>query len=146
MSSRRFGDASVEQVDRAREIFISRQVSSFKELADKSKELLGQHISMDRLKRYSDDDPNGTWTMLRAQNSFGDASAELEDIRSMIYLDIMNPETSPQARAQLTNSYMTLLSKGNIKGAGSAKTSIEQALDLKAEALKELALEETDDE
>ena len=132
-------DASQDVMDRARELYITSQVSSYKELSERSAELLGQYLTIDTVKRYGSTDPVGDWTVLRSQNRVGDANSELEDIRSVLYLDIMNPETHAQARAQLTNAYLALLAKGNMKGKASAKTTVEQALDLKAEALGELS-------
>lgn len=144
--SRRGGDLSDELWTQARELYVTGQVSSLKELSVRSVELLGQNISWDSLKRRASAGPEGDWTVLRSQARAGNAELELEDIRTMIYMDIMNPETGPSSRAQLTNSYMTLLQKGNVKGKGSAKTSIEQALQLKPEALAELDPEDLSDD
>jgi hypothetical protein len=146
MPNKKLGNFSTELLDRARELYVSGVVNSYQELADRSVELLGQHLTVDTVKLRSKDDEAGDWILLRSQARVGNASAELEDIRSMLYLDIMNPETPAQSRAQLTNAYMTLLSKGNMNKGVSAKTSLEQALDLKAEALSELSSEDLDDE
>lgn len=137
---------SQELLDRARELYVTGQVSSFKELSDRSKELLGQHVTADTIKRRALDDPGGNWTVLRSQSRVGSRELELEDICSTLYLDIMNPTTPPQARAQLTNAYISLIAKGNMKGKASAKTTVEQALDLKKEALKELESEIDEDD
>lgn len=137
---------SEELLDRARELYVTGQVNSYKELSDRSKELLGQHITVDTITRRATSDPKGIWTVLRSQNRVGSRELELEDICSTLYLDIMNPTTAPQARAQLTNAYISLIAKGNMKGKASAKTTLEQALDLKTQALKELLEEESEDD
>lgn len=136
---------SEELLDRARELYVTGQVNSYKELSDRSKELLGQKITVDTITRRATSDPKGLWTVLRSQNRVGSRELELEDICSTLYLDIMNPATLPQARAQLTNAYISLIAKGNMKGKASAKTTLEQALDIKTQALKELLQEELED-
>lgn len=138
-------DATDELMDRAKELYVTSQVGSLKELAERSLELLGQKVTLDTVKRRASTDPKGDWTVARSQARVGDANLEIEDIRSVLYLDIMNPTTHAQARAQLTNAYLSLISKST-RGKASAKTSIEQALDLKAEALKELDEELENDE
>lgn len=135
---------SEELLERARELYVTGQVSSYKELSDRSKELLGQYVTVDTLTRRATADPKGIWTVLRSQNRVGSRELELEDICSTLYLDIMNPNTPAQARAQLTNAYISLIAKGNMKGKASAKTSMEQALDIKDKSKKALEIEEAE--
>ena len=140
--TKKLGKVSEETYDLARELFVEGAVSDLKELSDRSEELLGQFVGHESLKLRSNTDPKGIWSILKAQTRVGNPDLELEDIRAMIYLDIMNPETAATARAQLTNSYMTLRAKGGANKRNSAKTSRQQVLDLKDQAKAELALDE----
>lgn len=146
--TKRYGPLSNELIERIRETYIQSDMT-LEDISRRSEELFGQKVSIDVLKKRAGDD--GDWSVLKAQyreeNKSENLDDQIMDIMKVVYEDIMDKETPPSARAQLVNSFITLLNKGGgNKAKGTAKTSTEQAIEIGQKVFKELQSELEDDE
>lgn len=123
-------------VEKLRNHYVTNDIS-LADLADTSASLIGQHVSVDQLKRAS---IKGRWNVLKVRARYGKAGLpntseeEADDIRAVVFDSIMDPENPPSARdlASLIGAYMDLRKMGGLSAAG-AKTDRQKILDMIAE-------------
>lgn len=121
---------------RVREYYLSSDVS-YEELSTRSEQLFGRHVSIDEIKYAASRDPEGRWTILRANKGRRTSDVPNEEklikVADKLYeLLIDEDDTLPgTAMAQIAKTWMEMLVKANLtKSDSSAKTSVQKVKDI----------------
>lgn len=135
-----------EQISDIKSYFLNSNLT-IRELARRSQDLFGQKISYNTLNQLSDTDSSGSnWYVQRTAHKSQSPSflEQVEQVRDVVFRDIINTDTPAAARASLVKAWMELSKNTESGKASSAKTSPERALEIARQALLELADEDND--
>lgn len=96
--NKKFGQFSPDILARLKNAYLDNPSLSFEDLAARSAELVGQAISLERLKVYARTDPTGNWYVERNRKlgtgGGTDIVEEINFIRRMVFEQIMFSHTS----------------------------------------------------
>jgi predicted metal-dependent peptidase len=125
-----------EQISKLRDTYINNDIS-LAELCDLSIDVMGRQVSIDELKNISVYDPEGKWSILRAnkgrKTSDVPYSEKLNVVANKLYELLIDDDSSLPGTsvAQVAKTWMEIVTKTDLSKINStAKTSVQRAKDI----------------